>query len=96
MVSAGEDVGACREKILGDPRRDAEAGRGVFAIDDAEIYFTLREDIREPVVNDLAAGRAYDIANKQDFQIRTFLRKDRPLGSLRSHGAARRGGLVAS
>lgn len=64
MVSAGEDVGTRREEILGDSRRDAEAGRGVFTIDDADVDFALGEDVREPVVNDLAAGRTYDVANK--------------------------------
>jgi hypothetical protein len=64
VVSAGEDVGARGEKILRDSRRNAEAGRRVFAIDDAEIYAALREDVSEPVVNDLAAGRAYDVANE--------------------------------
>jgi len=64
VVAAGQDVRARGEKILRDTRSDAEAGRGVFAIDDAKINFALRENVREPVVNDLAAGRAYDVANK--------------------------------
>ena len=52
------------EQVLRDSRRDAEAGRGVFAIGDAEIDLALREDVREPVVNDLAAGRADDVADE--------------------------------
>jgi len=64
VVSAREDVRARGEKILRDTWSDAEAGRGVFTIDDAKLDFALREDVREPVVNDLAAGRAYDVANK--------------------------------
>jgi len=64
VVPAGQDIGPGGEKILRDPRRDAEAWRGVFAIDDAEIDLALREDIREPVVNDLAAGRADDVADE--------------------------------
>ena len=75
MVAAGDDFDAAGEQILGDPRRDAEAGSGVFAVGDAEIDLALREDVREPVVNDLAAGRAHDVANEKDFQIRSFREK---------------------
>ena len=64
MVSAGENVGADGEKFLGDPGRDAKPGRGVLAIDYAEVYFALFENVREPVVNDLAAGRAYNVTNE--------------------------------
>ena len=64
VISAGEDIGARGEQILGDARRDAEAGRGIFTIDDAQINFALREDVREPVVNDLAAGRANDVTDE--------------------------------
>jgi hypothetical protein len=64
VVSAGQHIGARGEKILRDTWSDAEAGRSIFAIDDAKINFAVREDVREPVVNDLAAGRAYDVANK--------------------------------
>ncbi len=65
VISAGEHIGARREKFLGDPRRDAETGSGILAVDDAQIDLALREDVREPVVNDLAAGRADDIADEK-------------------------------
>jgi hypothetical protein len=64
VVSAGEDVGTDGEKLLGDPGRDAKSGRGVLTIDDAKVYFALLENVREPVVNDFAAGRAYDVTNE--------------------------------
>jgi hypothetical protein len=64
VVSAGENVRAGGKKLLGDPGRDAKSGRGILAIDDAEVYFALLEDVREPVVNDLAAGRTYDVTNE--------------------------------
>ncbi len=64
MVSAGEYVGTGGKKLLGDPGRDAKSGRGVLTIDYAEVYFALLEDVREPVVNDFAAGRAYDVTNE--------------------------------
>jgi hypothetical protein len=64
MVAAGEDFDAAGEQFVGDTRCDAEAGGGIFAVGDAEIDFALGEDVREPVVNDLAAGRADDVADK--------------------------------
>jgi hypothetical protein len=72
VISTGQDIRARGEKIFSDSRRDAESRRRIFTIDDAEVYFALGENIREPVVNDLTAGRAYDVANEQDFQIGTF------------------------
>ena len=41
MVAAGEDFDAAGEQFLGDARRDAEAGGGIFAVGDAEIDFAL-------------------------------------------------------
>jgi hypothetical protein len=64
VVAAREDFDAAGEQFVGDARRDAEAGGGIFAIGDAEINFALGEDVREPVVNDLAAGRADDVADE--------------------------------
>ena len=64
VVAAGEDFNAGAEKLLGEARRDAEAGGGIFAVGDAQIDFALGEDVREPVVNDLAAGRADDVADE--------------------------------
>jgi hypothetical protein len=64
VVAAGEDFDATGEQFLGDARRDAEAGGGVFAVGDAEIDFALGENVRKPVVNDLAAGRADDVADE--------------------------------
>jgi hypothetical protein len=72
VIAAGEDFDPAGEQFLGDARRDAEAGGGIFAVGDAEINFALGKDVREPVVNDLAAGRADDVADKQDFQIWNF------------------------
>ena len=64
MIAAGDYFNPARKKILGDARRDAETGGGVFAVRDAEVNFALRENVREPIVNDLAAGRAYNVANE--------------------------------
>jgi hypothetical protein len=64
VIAAGDHLDPARKKILGDARRDAETRGGVFAIRDAQVNFALRETVREPVVNDLAAGRAYNVANE--------------------------------
>ncbi len=64
MIAAGDHFDAAGEQILGNARRDAEARGGIFAVGDAEIDLALGEDVREPVVNDLAAGRTYDVADE--------------------------------
>ena len=78
VISAGEHIGAPREEFLRDPRRDAETGGGVLAVDNAQVDSPLREDVREPVMNDLAAGRADDIADEKYPQfVETFLTRRR-------------------
>jgi len=64
VVAAGEDFDPAGEQILGDFGRDAETRGGVLAVGDAEIDLPLREDVRQPLVDDLAAGRTNDIANE--------------------------------
>ena len=64
VVASGDDFDATGKQIFGDPRRDAEARSGIFAVGDAEIDLALGEDVREPVVNDFAAGRAHDVADE--------------------------------
>jgi hypothetical protein len=64
VIAAGNHFDAAGKKILGDARRDAKSGRGVFAVGDAQIDFALRENVGEPVVNDLAAGRTDDVADE--------------------------------
>jgi hypothetical protein len=88
VIAAGDYFDPACKKVFGDTRRNAKTGGGVFAVGNAEVNFALRENVCEPVVNDLAAGRAYDVANKKDFQTRAFPRKIRSLDSLRSHGTA--------
>ena len=77
VVAAGDDVNAGGEKLLHNSRRDAEAGGGVFAIGDAEVDLPLGEDIREPIVHDLAAGRADDVADEKYSQFVETLLKGR-------------------
>jgi len=84
VIAAGDYFDPAGKKVFGDTRRDAKTGSRVFAVGDAEVDFALRENVCEPVVNDLAARRAYDVANEKDFQTRTFPRKIRSLDSVRS------------
>jgi hypothetical protein len=72
VISAGEHLDATTEEFFGQPRRDAEAGGNVLAVRDAEIDRSLSEDIREPVMYDLASGRTYDVADEEDFQRCSF------------------------
>ena len=72
VVAAGDHFDAGGEQILGEARRDAEAGGGIFAVGDAEIDVALREDVREAVVNDLAAGRADNVSDEENFQLWSF------------------------
>jgi hypothetical protein len=88
VIAAGDYLDPASKKVFGDTRRDAKTGSGIFAVGDAKVNFALRENVCEPVVNDLAARRAYDVANEKDFQTRTFPRKIRSLDSLRSPGTA--------
>src|SRR6185437_189893 len=66
VISAGKHFRARGEKIVGQPWRDAKTRSGVFAIDDGEIDLLLRDDIREMVVHDAPAGRAYDVSYKKN------------------------------
>jgi hypothetical protein len=72
VIAAGDHLDAGGQQAFCDFRRDAEPGSGVFAVGDTQIDLPLREDVRQPVVNDLAPGRAYDVADEEDFQGRTF------------------------
>ena len=84
VIAAGDDFNSAGKKILSDARRNAESRGGIFAVGDAKINAALREYVREPVVDDLAPGRTYDVANEEDFQMKAF-----PVASL-GLSAARR------
>ena len=66
MVPAGEDVDAVLQEVVGDFGGDAEAGGGVFAIGDDQVDLALRDEIGETIANDLAAGGAYDVPDKEN------------------------------
>lgn len=66
VVAGGDDVGAEVEELVGDGGCEAEAAGCVFAIDDEEIDGIGFEDVGEMFTDDVAAGGAEDIADKED------------------------------
>jgi len=66
VVAGGDDVRAEVEELVGDGRREAEAAGGVFAVDDEEIDGVGFKDVRKVFADDVAAGGAKDIADKED------------------------------
>jgi hypothetical protein len=55
VIAAGDHFRSRREYFFGEAGSDAEAGCGIFTVGDAEIYETLRDDIREAVMDDFAS-----------------------------------------
>jgi hypothetical protein len=66
VIAAGKDFDAGMKEFVGEARSDTETGGGVFAVGDAQINLLLGEDVREPIVNDAAAGRANDVADEEN------------------------------
>ena len=65
VVAGGDDVGAEVEELFGKGGGDAEAAGGVFAVDDEEIDGVGFEDVGEMLADDVAAGRAEDVADEE-------------------------------
>lgn len=66
VVSGGDDMSAEIEDLFGERRGNAEAARGVFAIDDKKVDGMSFEQVREVLAYDVAAGRAEDVADEED------------------------------
>ena len=66
VVAGGDDVGAEVEELFGDGGREAEAAGGVFAVDDEEIDGVGFKHVGQVLADDVAAGGAEDIADKED------------------------------
>jgi hypothetical protein len=66
VIAGGNDVGAEVEELFCDGGRDAEAAGRVFAVDDEEIDGVGFKDVGEMFADDVAAGGAKDIADKED------------------------------
>ena len=54
------------EELFGEGGCDAEAAGGVFAVDDKQVDGVGFEDVREVFADDVAAGGAEDVADKED------------------------------
>ena len=72
VVAGGDDVGPKIEEFFGDGGGDAEAASGVFAVDDEEIYGVGFKDVGEMFTDDVAAGGAKDIADKEDIHLKSL------------------------
>ena len=59
-------MGAEVEEFFGDGWGDTEAAGGVFAVDDKEIDGVGFEDVGEMLADDVAAGRAKDVADEKN------------------------------
>ena len=64
MVAERDGIHARAENGLGDGARDARAGRGVLAVRDDKIDLMLEPDRPEPLVDDIPARPADDVADK--------------------------------
>jgi len=66
-VVAGRDhVRTQVEELFRNRRRQAEATGGVFAVDDEQVNGVGFNDVPEVLVDDVAAGRAKDVADEED------------------------------
>ena len=66
VVAGGDDVGAEVEELFCDGGCEAEAAGGVFAVDDEEINVVGFKHVGKVFADDVAAGGAKDIADKED------------------------------
>jgi hypothetical protein len=70
VVSGRDDVGAQIEDLFGDGGRNSEPAGGVLAIDDDQVDSVGFDDVRKVLVDDVAAGGAKDIADKEDIHLK--------------------------
>jgi hypothetical protein len=72
VVAGGDDVGAEVEELFCDRRGEAEASGGVFAVDDEEIDVVGFKHVGQVFADDVAAGGAKDIADKEDIHSKSL------------------------
>lgn len=71
MIAERDDVGARREQLLGELRRDAGAVGDVLAVDDARVDVELLAQRGEALLDRPAARGAEDVGEKENSQLRT-------------------------
>ena len=66
VVAAGNHFNSALQQLLGDARGDAEARSGIFAISDDQVDMLVLDDVGKAVAHNLSAGRADDVADKEN------------------------------
>ncbi len=84
MVAAGDDLHSRRKNLLRNPRRDAAAPGGVFAVGDHKVHPMLPAQAGEQQLDRPPPRFADDVANEKDFHRPKLM--ERP-------GRARKSGL---
>jgi hypothetical protein len=69
VVAEGERVGARREQLLRELRRDPRSVGRVLAVDDADVDVELLAEPRQPLLDGAPAGGSEDVAEEEDFQV---------------------------
>jgi hypothetical protein len=69
VVARRDHVGARRQKLLGELGGQADAVRGVLAVDDAEVDPELVPELGQPVRDGPPAGRPEDVTDEVDPQL---------------------------
>ena len=67
MVPGSHHINAKLEKVLGQSRCDAEAGRGVFAVSQHEIDAVLADQPLELFADDVSPRTSKDVTNEENF-----------------------------
>jgi hypothetical protein len=58
------------EDLFGDGRRDSETSGSVLAVDNNQVDSVGFDDVRKVLMDDVAAGGAKDIADKEDIHLK--------------------------
>jgi len=66
VIAGGDDMGTEVEEFVGDGGGDAEASGSVLAVDDEKVYGIGFKDVGKVFADDMAAGGAKYIADKED------------------------------
>jgi len=68
VVAERERVGAGREQLLSELRRDPGSVGGVLAVDDADVDVELVTQSRQALFDGPPAGAPEDVAEEEDLQ----------------------------
>ena len=66
VIAAGENGDAGAEQLLGEARRDAEAGGGVLAIGDDQVQLLVGDHVGQALGDDPAAGRTDNVSDEKN------------------------------